>query len=116
MPQRTQYAGMPRLPYWKFQTVGSGPPVVEFAPHASGTGTTGSTLSCTMGIWTNEPTSYAYQWLRDGTAIAAATANTHVVVGGDVGHSISCEVTATNALGDASSVSNSIPVTSLSQF
>jgi hypothetical protein len=116
MPQRTQYAGMPRLPYWKFQSVGSGPPVVVTVPHATGTGTTGSTLSCTMGNWTNEPTSYAYQWLRDGTAIAGATANTHVVVSADVTHEISCEVTATNALGNGSSVSNAIGVTSLTQF
>jgi hypothetical protein len=111
MPQVTQYPGMPRLPYWKFTV--TGPPKVVTAPHATGSGTTGSTLSCTMGTWTNVPSSYAYQWLRNGVAIAGATANTHVVVAADVGTDVSCEVTATNSYGDASSISNIIAVTSL---
>ena len=92
------------------------PPTVVTAPHATGSTTLGSVLNCTMGTWTNEPTSYAYQWLRDGTAIAGAIAAQYTLVAADSTHSISCTVTATNAAGSASSTSNAISATTTRSF
>ncbi|TQX90251.1 MULTISPECIES: hypothetical protein [unclassified Rhizobium] len=64
------------------------------------------------GTWTNSPTTYTYAWFRDGTAISTATASTYVSVLADVGTSITCSVTATNASGSATATSNAIgPVT-----
>ena len=36
----------------------------RFAATVSGTAQEGKTLSAVRGDWTNQPTSYAYQWLR----------------------------------------------------
>jgi hypothetical protein len=74
------------------------PPRVVDVPAVTGNGVVGSTLTCTMGNWTGEPTSYAYQWKSDGTT-ELGTGDTYVAVEGDTGHSVSCVVTATNAAG-----------------
>jgi hypothetical protein len=68
-------------------------------PYVTGTGAVGQTLNCTMGNWTGEPTSYAYQWKRDGTADIGSGADTYLVAAADAGHSIACVVTAANAQG-----------------
>jgi hypothetical protein len=75
------------------------PPANTSVPFVSGTGAVGQVLSCTTGIWVGTPTSYAYQWLRDGTNIAAAIASTYTLVAADSGHNIACVVTATNPTG-----------------
>lgn len=82
--------------------VNTGPPVI------SGSAAVGSTLSCTTGTWTNSPTSYAYQWLRDGDPISGATSSTYQLQQADEGEMVSCVVTATNAAGSASQVSNEV--------
>jgi hypothetical protein len=87
-------------------------PVVVTAPYASSAGTTlGSQCTVTNGTWTNEPTSYAYQWMRDGVNIAGATLVHYTLVALDSTHAISCKVTATNAAGSNSSNSNAISAT-----
>jgi hypothetical protein len=68
-------------------------------PAITGTQTVGSTLTCSTGTWSGSPTSYAYQWLRNGVEISSATASTHVLVSGDSGKMIGCSVTATDANG-----------------
>lgn len=85
-------------------------PVNTTAPVVSGAGTVGQTLSCTMGNWQYAPTSYAYQWLRNGNVIAGATASTRLLVAADSGTSVSCRVTATNAAGSTPVTSNAIAV------
>src|SRR4029077_57762 len=65
------------------------PPVNVDVPHVSGTGTVGSTLTCTMGNWDNmsaEPHSYAYAWSGSGTV----TGDTYVVSAADAGTNITC--------------------------
>ena len=70
----------------------------------------GTTLSCTMGIWEGEPTSYSYAWQIDGTA-AGSDAATYEAQAGDVGKAATCVVTATNAAGStAAPPSNSVTV------
>jgi hypothetical protein len=77
-----------------------------------GTGAVGESLSCTMGNWENEPSSYAYQWKRDGHNIPAAHAASYVIAEGDAGHSLTCVVTATNARGaTAAPPSNAVLIT-----
>jgi hypothetical protein len=87
------------------------PPAVVDVPIISGTGDVGSTLTCTMGNWTGEPTSYAYAWSSNGTAGPQQPSNTYAVKPADAGKSISCVVTATNDYGStAAPPSNAIAV------
>ena len=60
----------------------------------------GTTLTCTQGEWSGEPTSYAYAWKLDDAA-AGSDAATYDVQAGDVGKTATCTVTATNAAGSA---------------
>jgi uncharacterized protein (DUF2141 family) len=75
-------------------------PVNTAAPTLTGTPKLGQTLTCSTGTWANNPTAYTYAWLREGTPIAGQTGSTYVVQSADVGHSISCQVTAGNAGGE----------------
>lgn len=86
------------------------PPVNRDVPYVGGAGTVGSTLTCTMGNWDNEPSSYSYEWHTDGVP-NSAVGDTYNVAAGDVGKEISCVVTATNALGStAAPVSNAVSI------
>jgi Carboxypeptidase regulatory-like domain len=91
-------------------------------PVVSGKPTVGDLLACSSGSWTGESTlaltvgwplttPFAYQWLRDGGAIAGATSTAYLVQTADVGHSLACEVAATTAAGHASARSNPVAVT-----
>jgi hypothetical protein len=82
-------------------------PTVVDAPHVS---QTGSTLTCTLGIWNGEPTSRTYQWQSDGVDVAGATAQTYEVQSADVGHSFTCIQTATNAIGTSEPVTSNAVV------
>jgi hypothetical protein len=86
------------------------PPTNTAAPVVSGTGAVGNNLTTTNGTWTGAPT-FTYQWLRNGVAIAGATAATHALVGADSGTNCSCRVAGTNAGGTAEATSNAIAVT-----
>ena len=63
-------------------------------PVVSGTPKVGETLSTTNGTWTNDPTSFAYQWLADGTAVAGATQSTFVPTAAQAGKKMTVRVTA----------------------
>ena len=83
-------------------------------PAITGTPTVGQTLSVSNGTWTNSPTSFAYQWRRNGSNIAGATANTYALASDDAGTMISCLVTATNADGQSSSLTGELSVEAVS--
>ncbi len=68
-------------------------------PSISGTPTPGNTLTCADGAWTNDPTTFRYQWNRDGAPLAAATGQTYVVQIQDEAQTLSCTVTVANAAG-----------------
>lgn len=70
-------------------------------PTASGVVRIGEVLSSDDGVWTNSPTSYTYQWTRDGAPIGGATSATYTVVAADIACEIACEVTATNTGGSS---------------
>jgi len=80
-------------------------------PYLGGEGTVGATLNCTMGNWEGEPTSYAYQWKRDGATDIAAAGDTYTVTAQDAGAAITCIVTATNDAGStAAPPSNAVAI------
>ncbi len=73
--------------------------------------------SCSTGTWEADrpganlyrgPTSFAYQWTRNGTAIDGATASLHVPAESGT---YRCRVTATNLAGEATQVSAATEVT-----
>lgn len=86
-------------------------PVDTAAPTVLGTATVGDRLSCSPGTWAAKPPpTFAYQWLRDGIAIAGASEAAYVASKADVGHALSCQVTATNAVGAKSATSAAVTI------
>jgi hypothetical protein len=98
---------VPLVPSLPVNTV---PP--EVAVRGGGPALLGKTLSCSNGTWTGIPApTFTYRWLRDGVAIGGEESSVYVVTAADEGHSIFCEVTATNTAGGTSAVSaNSVEV------
>ena len=68
-------------------------------PVVTGGAKAGQALACSPGAWTNGPTSFAYQWTRNGTSLVGATARTYKVRPIDEGTTLRCSVIATNAGG-----------------
>jgi len=100
-------------------TVLTAAPANQGLPQIIGTAQENKTLSATQGSWLNSPDSYAYQWLRcDSTGascspISGAQTNSYSLGSGDVGHTLSVIVTATNAGGHASVTSPPTDVVSV---
>jgi hypothetical protein len=89
----------------------SEPPASASAPQLTGVADIGSTVTCSPGTWSGtQPQSYDYQWLRDGSAIAGATAASYQIDMGDGGHALSCRVTASNLAGSANATSAALAV------
>ena len=82
-------------------------PVNTSAPTIDGSPTQGAELTCTPGTWT-AATSFTYEWLRDGTPRAGGATYRPGVA--DVGHLLSCRVTATNAAGSTPALSSAVRV------
>lgn len=61
-------------------------------PKVTGTYKTGNTLKAVPGSW-DSGTTFSYQWLSDGMAIAKATSATYKLVAKDKTHKISVKVT-----------------------
>ncbi|WP_425956344.1 hypothetical protein [Xylanimonas sp. McL0601] len=76
------------------------PPTAETAaqvagtPTISGTPRVGEVLTVDPGVWTPEA-AFAYQWARDGVAIAEATGATYALTAADAGTSLTATVTGT---------------------
>jgi hypothetical protein len=87
------------------------PPTDTAPPVISGTARVGDSLSCSTGSWTGKPTpTLTYQWLRDGSPISGATVDSYQVQAVDQGHGLTCQVTASNAAGQANETSNAVQV------
>jgi outer membrane protein assembly factor BamB len=84
-------------------------PASIVAPAITGTAAQGQTLTATPGTWTQNPTSYAYQWLRCAggacSAVSGGTSTTYVVSASDVGAALEVRVTAANSVGKSSATS-----------
>ncbi|TIX73395.1 MAG: hypothetical protein E5V25_05390 [Mesorhizobium sp.] len=74
-------------------------PANTVAPAISGSAVVGSTLTATTGTWSGGGSlTYSYQWKSNGSNVGT-NQNTYVPVSGDIGNTITCTVTATNAAG-----------------
>jgi concanavalin A-like lectin/glucanase superfamily protein len=82
-------------------------PVNLAGPTIPATAKQGEPLTCEPGSWRYHP-SLAFQWLSDGQPIDGATAATYTPTAADVGHSLACRVTGSNAGGSASADSGSV--------
>lgn len=92
-------------------------PGVSTAPTISGTAAKDQTLTASSGSWSGTtPISFAFQWLRcdeNGAScsdVGGATSSTYVVVSADVGKRLRVRVTATNADGSATALSDATAV------
>ena len=83
-------------------------PVNTARPTISGTPLVGRRLSCAPGQWANNPTTFAYRWNRNGTAINRATSRTYTLTAADGARTITCTVTASNGGGSRSATSASV--------
>jgi GH25 family lysozyme M1 (1,4-beta-N-acetylmuramidase) len=86
-------------------------PVALAAPQLTGTLQAGQTLTASTGTWSGNPTVYAYLWRRCDatgaacTTIANATTGAYTLTPGDIGSTLSVEVTATNSAGPQAATS-----------
>jgi hypothetical protein len=85
-------------------------PVNTVAPALSATPQAGVAVSVSTGTWTNSPSGYAYQWKLNGSNIAGATTSSYTPIGGDVGGSLKCTVTASNGAGAGTGVDSDTQV------
>jgi hypothetical protein len=91
-----------------FKTLAPG--LVEPHPSISGTPAPGQRLTCKSGVSTTAGVTLAYAWLRNGAAIAGASASTYTVTSADVSRHLQCKVTATTAEGSKSTTSAFVTV------
>ncbi len=96
-------------------------PTLVVEPTISGSAVVGQALTATDGTWTGAGITFTYQWLRcDANAancqnVTGSTAKTQVLTAADNGFRIRVRVTATNADGANSALSNGTPVVAVSQ-
>ena len=89
------------------------PPLIPanlLPPTITGSAVQGQTLTASAGNWTQNPTSYTYQWLHCDNGVCGtrtgATSNTYVLAPYDVGWQIEVRVTASNATGTSTAVTS----------
>lgn len=94
---------------------GNGVPVNSLAPTIDGIAEEGNQVAADVGVWTNLPSAYGYQWQRcsaDGTncgdisGASAQTAN-YTPQDADAGSTLRVIVTATNVSGTSTAVTSS---------
>lgn len=82
-------------------------------PVISGPPTVGANLSVNTGTWSGSPTSYSYQWLRCSASgancvpISGAQSSGYVTTNDDLGMKVRVHVTAVNAIGSTTALTNS---------
>ena len=88
------------------------PPENTAPPVISGTQLVGSVLTVdSHGTWSNNPTSFTYQWYSGANPIPSQTTTSYTTQQTDIGLAITCQVVAINAGGSsAPATSNSIVV------
>jgi len=92
----------------------TGPPVQRSAPSVSltaGSPGVGGTYTVGLPSYVNGAASFAYQWMLDGvTPISGATAASFTPTSAQSGHTIACQVTATNPSGSSVALSSAASV------
>jgi 6-phosphogluconolactonase (cycloisomerase 2 family) len=74
-------------------TVTPAPPKSVKPPPLHGKDAVGHTITCGRGTWTGGPTSFTYQWARNGILLGSATLATYRIHALDAGSVLSCTVT-----------------------
>ena len=74
-------------------------PVNTVQPVITGDPEVGQVFTVDNGTWTNGPTSYEYQWFRNGVTMTGRTSNSYTLGVDDVGSTFTARVTAFNAAG-----------------
>jgi beta-propeller uncharacterized protein DUF5122 len=98
-PDFTSFSALPRA---------TTPPTLSTPMPAAG-----QPATCATGTWDGSiPQHYAFAWLSDGTVISGAGGATYTPIAGDVGHALSCRVTATNLGGSATADSATATISS----
>lgn len=64
----------------------------------------GNMLYAYPGEWCYSPSSFLFQWLRDGSAIGGATSQWYQVQSADSGHQLAVQVIAVNAFGHSAPI------------
>ena len=83
------------------------PPANTSLPTLSGSAQQGGVMTATNGGWTDNPGTFAYQWVRctrTCAAIPGATGGAYAVTANDVGNAIAVDVTASNTGGTGTTV------------
>jgi hypothetical protein len=77
----------------------AGPPlhVVGHGP-TTGLPVPGGFLTADLGTWTSPPSSYAFEWLRDGVPVPGAVSQDYDVLSTDVGHQLAPRVTGSDGM------------------
>ncbi|BEP12591.1 hypothetical protein acdb102_09020 [Acidothermaceae bacterium B102] len=88
-----------------------GLPALTAPPTIAGTATVGQSVSCSTGTWTGSPTSFVYQWQLDTQVLVGETSSSHAITAADVGHFLTCTVTATGAGGSTSATTAAVTPT-----
>lgn len=70
----------------------------------------GVSIYCTMSNWDAPPTSYNYQWRRNGSPLQGETRDRYDTVSADTGQTLDCVLTCTNMAGSTSVTSNGVLV------
>ncbi len=102
--------------------VASAAPVNTALPAITGTAKVDEKLTASTGTWSNEPTSYKYQWERcnsvgaECSIISGATSASRTETTEDAGHTLRIEVTATNAAGSTKATSTQTGVVGGADF
>jgi len=79
------------------------------APAITGTPSSSNTLTCSTGTWTGAD-SFSFQWLRNNSPMIGQNTSTLLVVSPYIGDVMSCAVTALNAVGPTTVISNSVTI------
>lgn len=74
--------------------LGAAPVSVTAKPAVSGTAKVGQPLTASTGTWSRTELSFGYQWLVDGVPVTGATSSTFSPRSGDLGGTVSVDVTA----------------------
>lgn len=73
-------------------------------PQIYGAMRVGNRLMAEPGTFTNSPTSFVFQWTRDGIDIAGATASIYKITQADAGHLLQITIIPSNAAGKGAPV------------
>jgi hypothetical protein len=75
------------------------------------------TVSCGVGVWTGFPApTFTYQWFVDGVLVSGATQQDYTCRYADLGKTVTCRVTATNASGSANVTTSGLTVAAYEGF